>query len=44
MFTVNVGNLPPGKEVTISITYATELTFVEGLVRYCAPAKVGGLL
>lgn len=38
VFTVNVGNLPPGKEVTISITYATELTFVEGLLQWRLPS------
>jgi hypothetical protein len=36
VFSVEVGNLPPGQEATISITYTTELSFVEGLVR--APA------
>jgi hypothetical protein len=30
IFTVNVGNLPPGKSVDIAITYVTELEFDEG--------------
>jgi hypothetical protein len=29
IFTVNVGNLPPGKQVEVSITYVTELTFTD---------------
>lgn len=32
IFKMNVGNLPPGKEVNISITYVAELEFVEGAV------------
>lgn len=33
IFKVSVGNLPPGKEVKITITYVAELEFVEGVVR-----------
>jgi len=32
LFKMNVGNLPPGKEVNISLTYVAELEFVEGSV------------
>lgn len=33
VFTVNVGNLPPGKEADIAITYVTELQFEDGQVQ-----------
>lgn len=32
VFTVNIGNLPPGKEADIVISYVTELQFEEGQV------------
>jgi hypothetical protein len=34
VFTVNVGNLPPGKTVDIAITYVTELQFEDGQVPF----------
>jgi hypothetical protein len=39
LFTVNVGNLPPGKTVDISITYVTELEFEEGQLKFRLPSN-----
>ncbi|ELR24559.1 von Willebrand factor type A domain containing protein [Acanthamoeba castellanii str. Neff] len=39
LFTVNVGNLPPGKEVEVVITYVTELEFEEGQLKFRIPSN-----
>jgi hypothetical protein len=37
LFTANVGNLPPGKEVLIFISYITDLDFENGQVKLVLP-------
>jgi hypothetical protein len=39
LFTVNVGNLPPGKEVEVVITYVTELEFEGGQLKFRIPSN-----
>eukprot|EP01090_Pellita_catalonica_P012425 TRINITY_DN2697_c0_g1_i1.p1 TRINITY_DN2697_c0_g1~~TRINITY_DN2697_c0_g1_i1.p1 ORF type:complete len:872 (-),score=214.61 TRINITY_DN2697_c0_g1_i1:89-2704(-) len=40
VFNVNVGNLPPGKEVEVKITYVCELDFSpEGLLEFSLPSS-----
>jgi len=39
LFKVNVGNLPPGKEVSISVTYVVELIFDEGKLKFVLPSS-----
>jgi len=39
LFTVNVGNLPPGKEVEVVITYVTEFEFEEGQLKFRIPSN-----
>lgn len=40
VFKASIGNLPPGKEVLISLTYVTELEFDEGKLKFFLPALV----
>ena len=37
---MSVGNLPPSKKVTITITYVTELEFNDGLVFFTSPTPI----
>lgn len=37
LFTTSIGNLPPGKEVTVEVTYVTEIHYSEGLVNNYSP-------
>jgi len=43
VFSVNVGNLPPGKEVDVMITYVTELQFEEGQLKFTIPSSNNNL-
>ena len=40
VFQASVGNLPPGKEVLLKLTYVTELTVESGSVRFSIPTTV----
>ncbi len=40
VFQASVGNLPPGKEVLLKITYVTELTVDTGALRFVIPTTV----
>jgi Vault protein inter-alpha-trypsin domain/von Willebrand factor type A domain len=40
VFQASVGNLPPGKEVLLKLTYVTELTVESGNVRFSIPTTV----
>ena len=40
VFQVSVGNLPPGKEVLLKLTYVTELPVAGGSVRFVLPTTV----
>jgi Ca-activated chloride channel family protein len=40
VFQASVGNLPPGKEVLLKLTYVTELTVDSGGVRFSIPTTV----
>ena len=40
MFQASVGNLPPGKEVLLKLTYVTELTVAGGGLRFSIPTTV----
>lgn len=40
VFQASVGNLPPGKEVVLRLTYVTELSVDEGAVRFVIPTTV----
>lgn len=41
VFTVKVGNLPPGEEATVSLTYSERLSFLRGRRRRAAAAPGG---
>ena len=34
VFQASIGNLPPGKEVTVKLTYVSELAVDEGRLRF----------
>ena len=40
VFQASVGNLPPGKEVLLKLTYVTELPIADGSVRFVIPTTV----
>jgi hypothetical protein len=40
IFVCNVGNLPPGKEVTIQLSYVTELTMSGDYMQFTLPTTV----
>jgi Ca-activated chloride channel family protein len=40
VFQASIGNLPPGKEVTVRLTYVTELTVNDGALRFAVPTTV----
>ena len=40
VFQASVGNLPPGKEALLRITYVSELSVAEGMVRFVVPTTV----
>ena len=40
VFQASIGNLPPGKEVTVKLTYVTELAVDEGRFRFVIPTTV----
>lgn len=40
VFQASVGNLPPGKEVTVKLTYVTELAVDDGRLRFAIPTTV----
>src|SRR5262245_47110425 len=40
VFQASVGNLPPGKEVLLKLTYVSELSIAEGSIRFVVPATV----
>ena len=40
VFQASVGNLPPGKEVTVRLTYVTELAVDDGRLRFAIPTTV----
>src|SRR4051812_29701888 len=40
VFQVSVGNLPPGKEVLLKLTYVTELSIAGGGLRFVVPTTV----
>src|SRR5690606_9886738 len=40
IFTASVGNLAPGKEVMIGLTYITDLDFEDGKLKFLIPALV----
>jgi hypothetical protein len=40
VFQASVGNLPPGKEVTVKLTYVTELAVDAGRLRFAIPTTV----
>ena len=40
MFQASVGNLPPGKEVLLKITYVSELDVQNGALRFVVPTTV----
>ena len=40
VFQASVGNLPPGKDVLLKLTYVTELTVETGSVRFAIPTTV----
>ncbi len=40
VFQASVGNLPPGKEVTVRLTYVTELAVNDGRLRFAIPTTV----
>lgn len=40
VFQASIGNLPPGKEVLVRLTYVTELNIEEGRVRFALPTTV----
>jgi Ca-activated chloride channel family protein len=40
VFQASIGNLPPGKEVLVRLTYVTELTVAEGGLRFSIPTTV----
>src|SRR5882672_4878777 len=40
VFQASVGNLPPGKEVLLKLTYVTELTVADGGLRFSIPTTV----
>jgi hypothetical protein len=40
VFQASIGNLPPGKEVTVRLTYVTELAVNEGALRFTVPTTV----
>jgi Ca-activated chloride channel family protein len=40
VFQASIGNLPPGKEVTVKLTYVTELPVEEGRLRFVIPTTV----
>ena len=40
VFQASIGNLPPGKEVTVKLTYVSELAVDEGRLRFVIPTTV----
>ena len=40
MFRASIGNLPPGKEVLVRITYVTELPVDDGRLRFTLPTTI----
>ena len=40
VFQASIGNLPPGKDVLVRITYVTELTIDDGRMRFAIPTTV----
>src|SRR5688572_27376636 len=40
VFQASIGNLPPGKEVLVKLTYVTELAVDEGRLRFVIPTTV----
>jgi Ca-activated chloride channel homolog len=40
VFQASVGNLPPGKEVLVKLTYVTELSIAENRLRFAIPTTV----
>jgi Ca-activated chloride channel family protein len=40
VFQASVGNLPPGKEALLKLTYVTELTVADGSLRFTIPTTV----
>ncbi len=40
VFQASVGNLPPGKEVLLKLTYVSELSIADGSVRFVVPTTV----
>jgi Ca-activated chloride channel family protein len=40
VFQASIGNLPPGREVTVRLTYVTELPVDEGRLRFVIPTTV----
>jgi Ca-activated chloride channel family protein len=40
VFQASVGNLPPGKEVQVKLTYVTELSIADGRLRFAIPTTV----
>ena len=40
VFQASIGNLPPGKEVTVRLTYVSELAVDEGRLRFVIPTTV----
>jgi Vault protein inter-alpha-trypsin domain/von Willebrand factor type A domain len=40
VFQASVGNLPPGKEVLLKLTYVSELSIADGSIRFVVPTTV----
>jgi Ca-activated chloride channel family protein len=40
VFQASIGNLPPGKEVLLKLTYVSELSIADGSVRFVVPTTV----